>query len=116
LGRPKIDIDAEQFRKLCGLQCTLSEISSYFECSEDTVERWCKRTFKMSFESLFDKYSGPARISLRRKQYAVAMGGDRTMLIWLGKQYLNQKDKEEMQPDKKVEVTITKKYSASEGK
>lgn len=31
--------------------------------------------------------------SLRRMQYLVAMTGDKTMLIWLGKQYLGQTEK-----------------------
>ena len=33
------------------------------------------------------------KASLRRKQYEVAMGGNCTMLVWLGKQYLGQTDK-----------------------
>lgn len=35
-------------------------------------------------------------MSLRRKQYEMAAGGNPTMLIWLGKQYLNQTDKNEI--------------------
>jgi len=34
-------------------------------------------------------------IEIRRKQLALAMGGDVRMLIWLGKQYLGQSDKVE---------------------
>lgn len=33
------------------------------------------------------------KISLRRKQIQLADDGDRTMLIWLGKQHLGQRDK-----------------------
>ena len=29
-------------------------------------------------------------MSIRRKQYELAMAGDKTMLIWLGKQLLGQ--------------------------
>ena len=33
--------------------------------------------------------------SLRRKQYQLAMKGDKTMLVWLGKQRLHQRDRHE---------------------
>jgi hypothetical protein len=32
------------------------------------------------------------KIELRKKQWELAMDGDVRMLIWLGKQYLGQKD------------------------
>lgn len=46
----------------------------------------------VTFQDAFSVYSAAARGSLRRKQFELAMNGDRTMLIWLGKQYLEQKD------------------------
>jgi len=36
------------------------------------------------------------RIKLAQKQYEVAMSGNVTMLIWLGKQYLSQSEKQEL--------------------
>lgn len=33
------------------------------------------------------------RVSLRRSQWQAAQKGNAALLIWLGKQYLNQKDK-----------------------
>lgn len=35
------------------------------------------------------------KISLRRRQFQAADAGDKTMLVWLGKQYLEQKDRAE---------------------
>lgn len=94
-GRPQIKINWEEFDKLCALQCTLAEISSWFQCSEDTIERACKRDQKMGFADYFRQKASKGLISLRRKQYELAMTGDKIMLIWLGKQYLGQKDKSE---------------------
>jgi hypothetical protein len=34
-------------------------------------------------------------MSIRRQQYKSAEGGNVTMQIWLGKQYLNQRDRNE---------------------
>lgn len=94
-GRPRIEIDEEQFKGLCSIQCTLEEISNWFKCSEDTIERWCKRELKSSFADAYKKYSVGGKISLRRSQFRIAETNP-TMAIWLGKQYLGQTDKQEV--------------------
>lgn len=94
-GRPKIEIDKEQFEKLCALQCTLEEIAAWFKCSEDTVERWCKRELKESFADAYKKRSAYGKVSLRRFQFKMAEHNV-TMAIWLGKQYLGQTDRQEI--------------------
>ena len=91
MARPKIEIDIDQFKKLCSIQCTLEEIASWFKCSSDTIERWCKRTLKMSFADAFKTWSADGKISLRRTQFKMAESNV-SMAIWLGKQYLGQKD------------------------
>lgn len=42
-----------------------------------------------------ERGQGKGRASLRRAQFLAALKGDRTMLIWLGKQLLGQTDKVE---------------------
>ena len=96
MARPRIEIDKDQFIKLCGIQCTLEEISSWFKCSEDTIERWCKRELKMSFADSFKTYSADGKISLRRTQFRMAETNC-SMAIWLGKQYLGQRDQHDVQ-------------------
>lgn len=95
MSRPRIEIDQEQFTALCTLQCTLSDISNFFKCSEDTIERWCKRELKMGFADAYKKYSVNGKISLRRYQMKLAEH-NASMAIWLGKQYLGQTDKQEV--------------------
>ena len=92
-GRPKKEIDQKHFEKLCGLQCTLEEMCCYFDCNTDTIEKWCKNTYKMNFSEVFSLKRGGGKISLRRKQFEVAMDGNPTMLIWLGRNMLGQTDK-----------------------
>jgi hypothetical protein len=36
-GRPRIQIDIEQIKKLCQLHCTGEEIAGYFEVDYDTL-------------------------------------------------------------------------------
>ena len=61
-----------------------------------------EKTMKDNLESKFfdddiDDLTIEQKIELRKKQFEVAMTGDCKMLIWLGKQYLDQKDKPELQ-------------------
>ena len=98
MARPRIEIDKDVFKGLCGIFCTLGEIASVFGCSEDTIERWCKREYKEGFADVFKKESSKGRISLRRTQFNMAKTNV-TMAIWLGKQYLGQKDKIEQTGD-----------------
>lgn len=95
MGRPRIEIDREDFEKLCFMHCTLKEIAGWFKCSEDTIERWCKRELKMTFAESYEKYSASGNISLRRFQWKLAETNV-TMAIWLGKQYLGQSDKQDV--------------------
>ena len=41
--------------------------------------------------------SNEEKIALRKKQIEMAMDGNVQMLIWLGKQYLGQQDKQEVE-------------------
>lgn len=95
MARPRIEIDKEQFEKLCALQCTLVEMSGFFNCSEDSIERWCQREYKMGFADIFRKKRSIGYISLRRSQFRMAETNP-TMAIWLGKQYLGQTEKQEI--------------------
>jgi AraC-like DNA-binding protein len=91
-GRPRTEIHAETFEKLCGLQCTLSEIASWFKCSEDTIERWCKKQYQTTFAETFKRYSANGKISLRRYQFKMAEKSV-PMAIFLGKNWLGQTDR-----------------------
>lgn len=96
MGRPKIKIDYKILNKLCAIQCTQQEIADWFECSIDTIERAIKRDKGMIFAEYSGQKRKKGRISLRRKQWEVAMEGNVSMLIWIGKQYLGQTDKQEV--------------------
>lgn len=54
-----------------------------------------ERTIRNRFMPELRKGRSWRNSDLRAKQYEVAMAGNPTMLIWLGKQFLGQKDKTE---------------------
>ena len=91
MPRPKTEINKNVFENLCGLQCTQQEIADAFDTSPDTVARWCKRTYGKSFAEVFAQKRGKGRISLRRAQWKLAEKSA-TMAIFLGKNYLGQRD------------------------
>ena len=91
MARPRKEIDQKQFENLCGLQCTLEEICGWFEVTDKTLDGWCKRTYHASFSDVFKQKRGAGKISLRRSQWRLAEK-NATMAIFLGKQFLGQRD------------------------
>lgn len=91
MARPRKEIDQKNFESLCGIQCTKEEICGFFDVTDKTLESWCKRTYKAGFSEVFKQKRGKGKISLRRNQFRLAEK-NANMAIWLGKQYLGQKD------------------------
>lgn len=91
MGRPRKEIKQKEFENLCGIQCTKLEICAFFDVTDKTLESWCKRTYHAGFSEVFAQKRGRGKISLRRKQWQLAEKSA-SMAIWLGKQYLDQRD------------------------
>jgi hypothetical protein len=83
-GRPPKEISAEQVNALAAINCSYQEMGAVLGCSVDTLER--------RFADVIEKGRLEGKMSLKRKQWDVAMKGNPTMLIWLGKIMLGQKD------------------------
>jgi methylphosphotriester-DNA--protein-cysteine methyltransferase len=100
-GRPKKEFDKKIFQDLVGLGCTQEEICWFFRdetgksANIDTLTRWCKREFDMTFQEYF-RQNGcmMLKIQLRRNQLKLS-GSSAAMAIFLGKNYLGQTDKVE---------------------
>ena len=90
-GRPRIQIDQAQFENLCKMQCTETEICAWFNCCDETLNTWCKKTYKKTFEQCFAIFREGGKISLRRSQWKLAETNP-SMAIFLGKNYLGQSD------------------------
>lgn len=109
-----LELDKEQFEKLCALQCTLAEIAGWFSVSKTEVERWCRRCYKKKFPEVFEEKRQAGIISLRRNQFRLAETSA-AMGIWLGKQYLGQTDKIQLiQPNPQMDALIEAIKGASD--
>ena len=96
MANPKKTIDWAMVDSLCKIQCTAEEIASLLNVCTRTLDNHIKETFKLStFEYIRQKAAG-GKASLRRMQYKSAEGGNAALLIWLGKQHLGQKDKQDL--------------------
>jgi hypothetical protein len=96
-SKPLTDKDFQKLLNMVRIQCTMEECCSVLEMSDTTLNRRLKEMDYNNFEDLYKRHSDEGRMSLRRMQWQNAEKGNSTMLVWLGKQYLNQKDKSEVQ-------------------
>ena len=85
MGRKKKEISEEMVYELASIGCTYDEMSRVLGIDKAQLTR--------RFKDVIEEGSEEGKMSLRRKQLEVAMSGDRTMLIWLGKNLLNQSDR-----------------------
>jgi len=100
-GRPKIEFTPDQIRqvfKLAKLHCTFEEIGEVMGISVDTV-RARIRDEGTEFSQAYIKGRGMGKLSLRRAQFRYALKGSHSLLIFLGKNLLGQKDKFDVDHD-----------------
>jgi AraC-like DNA-binding protein len=88
MARPLKEVDEDLIEALARIHCTQEEIAAVVGCSVDTLAR--------RFAEKIEQGKQQGKTSLRRKQFEVAMTGDRAMLIWLGKQFLGQSERQEI--------------------
>ena len=84
-GRPKKEIDYDMVMKLSSIMCTQEEIANVLGLSVKTLQR------DEEFSRIYKEGQSKGKISLRRSQFKIAERNS-SMAIWLGKQYLGQRD------------------------
>lgn len=95
MGRPKANIDWHKVDNLLKAQCDGVGIAGILGVSPDTLYRACQDEHNIGFADYSAQRKSEGKELLRAKQFDSAMSGDKTMLVWLGKQYLGQRDKTE---------------------
>ena len=98
MGRPLVEIDKKVFEKLCEKMNTEEDIAYYFDCSVDTINRWCGKNYQdedgkpMTFAEVYKKTAAKGRASLRRMMFQSAENGNVTMQIFLAKSILGLRE------------------------
>ena len=108
-------IKKEQFEKLCEIQCTEQEIMSFFGVCKDTLISWCVNTYGVNFSTIYNEKRQGGKASLRRSQFELAKT-NASMSIWLGKQYLGQKDNIDVAITNNEDDDLTKAIKEAVGK
>ena len=108
MGRPKANIDWKRVDHLLTCQCDGVGIAGILGVSADTLYRACQEEHNIGFADYSAQKKSEGKELLRAKQFETAMNGNVTMQIWLGKQYLDQKDRKDMTSnDQTLGMSIT---------
>jgi len=97
-GTNKYDFDEDKIETLASKFWPMSEIAAFYNVDESTI--------RGRFPNLIIKGREKGKSRLRDYQLAAAQNGNVTMLIWLGKQYLGQKDIQDVDIREMPEITI----------
>lgn len=97
-GRPKKEIDKKEFEKLCALQCTKEDIADWFEVSEDTIDRFCKREYGINFAVVFRQKRAKGKVSLRKSGFDMARTNP-TVHIFYAKNFLQMTDRQDLRAE-----------------
>lgn len=84
VGRDKKVIDPKEVEKLASIGMKISEMAEWFEVDDSTLNYNFKREIAKGKHNLHS--------SLRQAQIRLALSGNATMLIWLGKNILGQSE------------------------
>lgn len=77
-------VPPDEVYKLAALGCSMEEMCDWFQINRETL--------KYNFAEYISKGQSHLKQRLRQAQYQVAIGGNATMLIWLGKNVLGQQE------------------------
>jgi hypothetical protein len=91
VGPPPKKVDWTLFEQLCAVQCTQTEIASMLKISVESLRSKSKANYGEEYCVIYKRYSETGKCSLRRNQFVMS-AKNATMAIWLGKQWLGQKD------------------------
>lgn len=111
MARPRKDLEDMEFNGWDQLDALIVWASQEY-CAEklgihiDTLADKIKKRCGLSFPEYKHKRQENLRINLLKKQYEVAMSGNVSMLIWLGKQYLSQSDKQDQTIESTKQLVI----------
>jgi hypothetical protein len=110
VGRPKAILNWKKIAEYIQAGCSTVEISAKFGVDVTTLHDRCVEDNGKNYSLFSQENKSKGDVLLRKIQFDKAIKGDNTMIIWLGKNRLGQRDKPEETPDgnlPKFEINIT---------
>jgi len=118
MARKKIEIDWEFVDEKLANFWEGTEVVAHLGINYATLERRIKEVYKVDFVEYKRQKRAKGEAVLRELQLRTAMLGNVTMQIWLGKQYLGQKEKTDYttkgQSLSTVEINVSSQENAKE--
>ncbi len=108
MSRPEKPIDWKKVDHLLMSGCPGTEIAPHFDMNHHTFYDRVVKQYNMTFTEYCSLKRAQGDGLLRSRQFRKALEGDNTMLIWLGKQRLNQR---ETQSEESVDPEVVKKFN-----
>lgn len=99
MARPRKEIDDDEVARMAFEGASNREIAAILGCDDKTIAN--------RFSAILAKKRAERRVNLRRAQNAAAESGNAALLIWLGKQELEQADRVAPQPVAPVAPRLT---------
>ena len=91
-GRTEKEIDWELASELLRANCTGVQVAARFNMHHQTFYDRVQKEFGVGFTEFANKKKEEGNTFLHQAQYELAREKDKTMLVWLGKQRLSQRD------------------------
>jgi hypothetical protein len=98
MSRPEKPIDWDKVDELLMAGCDGTEIAPHFDMHPRTFYDRVEEKYGITLTAYSSEKRCQGNSSLKYKQFEKALNGSDTMLIWLGKQRLNQKENHDISP------------------
>ena len=105
-GRPKAKLDWEKIDELLVAGCSGAEIASFFGLNKATIYDRCLTDKGIPFSEYSQRKYEKGDSLIRKAQFNKALDGDNTMLVWLGKNRLKQRDKQPEEIDNNITIKV----------
>lgn len=105
-----MEIDWKMLDGLLQFGARLVDCSELMQCSDETIQRRIRDKYDITFTEYRNRKLSKTRLRLAQKQFDLAMEGNTTMLVWLGKNLLGQTDiplELETKEDNKLQLTYS---------
>ena len=106
MPRKKLNINWELVEDLATKHCTGTEIAATLGVHPDTLYDKVKIKYKIGFSEFLRQKKENGRQLLKRAMFEQALNGDKTVLIWLSKNYLGFTDTQRI--EQKTEIKTEK--------
>ena len=110
-----LPIDWKMVDALLQANCSGVQIAARLGVHADTLYAACQREKGSAFSAYSQQKREHGETLIHQKQFDIAMKGDKTMLIWLGKQRLGQKERSANENETLIKVLQTEVVIRSSG-